>query len=389
MKRIFSAFGIQGASNRSFTSVMHTYAIIFGSVGCVTLALFLFSCSSIPLTQRISPLGEESALPPRYSIIFIIHGDGNYLYHDTRGYTHRADEVALARATKVAVRNPQAEVFIFHQRPRKHTLLFFPRRDGKMYFYRKGRLIAKESYWREQGPSRFAPEAALFHRFHAEEQPQLVRFFLYFGHQIPEFNSAGYGYDASYSDRTFTVHDLADGLKRLTRDSAKVDLIVLSTCFSGTPYTVAALAPIARTIVASPDNLHLSYFDLHPFERLDVGLRDGNVAEFAKNFARQAFDQLAEDIQTAIAVAVYDVDRVEGYVNSVDSVYNHDLTTLKGLKPLSVKHCDCTEDSAYVLPGMSEGVDVFYRPPRFGRSKHKQDHSGWECLKLLKKSIFY
>jgi hypothetical protein len=314
-------------------------------------------------------------------MIFIIHGDGDYLYHDTSGHAHRADEEALIGAIRVAVKNPQAEVFVFHQKPRKHTLLFFPRRDGKIYYYRHGRLLAEKSYRRNQGSSRFDPEVALYQRFHTEEKPQPMRMFLYFGHEIPEFD--GTGYDASYKNRTFTVEDLADVLKRFTYDSTKFDLIVLSTCFNGTPHTITALAPVARTIVASPENLHLSYFDLHPFEQLDVGLRNGNVAVFAKDFTRQAFDRLTEDIQTAITVAVYDVDRVQGYLHSVDSVYNQALTTLKGQKPGSFEHCDCAEDSAYVLPGMSEGVDVFYRPPRFGRSKHKQIHSGWECWRLL------
>ena len=103
-------------------------------------------------------------------------------------------------------------------------MLFFPRSDGTIYYYRYGRLIAKESYWRDQGQSRFDPEVGLFRRFHAEEHPQLVRLFLYFGHEIPEFNGAGY--DASYQDRTFSVHGLADGLKRITRDSKKIDLFV-------------------------------------------------------------------------------------------------------------------------------------------------------------------
>ncbi|MDW7679803.1 MAG: clostripain-related cysteine peptidase [bacterium] len=208
-----------------------------------------------------------------------------------------------------------------------------------------------------------------------------MRLFFYFGHEIPEFD--GLGYDASHPERTFMVHELADGLKRITRDSTKFDIIVLSTCFGGTPHTIGTLAPYARTIVASPDNLHLSYFDLHPFERLEVGLRDGDVAGFAKYFARQAFDRLTEDIQTAVTVAVYDVDRVQGYVHAVDSVYNHALATLKGQKLRSVEHYDCAEDSACVLPGMSDGVDVWYRPPRFGRSKHKQHHSGWECPRTV------
>ncbi|MBN1998685.1 hypothetical protein JW935_14085 [candidate division KSB1 bacterium] len=243
-------------------------------------------------------------------------------------------------------------------------------------------MLAQEFYWRDQGSSRFDPEVELYHRFCAGEPPRPVRIFFYFGHKIPEFASAGY--DASYSHQTFIVHELADGLKRFTRDFTKFDLIVLSTCFGGTPHTIAALAPYTQTIIASPGNLHLSYFDLHPFERLDVGLQDGEIAAFAKNFARQAFDQLTKDIQTAITVAVYDVERVQGYLNSVDGIYNHALTTLKRQTPGFFEHRDCAEDSAYVLPGMSEGLDVFYRSPRFGRTKNKQNHSGWECYRPLK-----
>ncbi len=361
---------------------MRPYSMLVGYISCMALVLFLFSCSSIPLTQRGIPPGGVSALPPHYSMVFIIHGDGDYLYHDPPGQVHRADEEAFVGATLVAEQNPQAEVFIFHRRHRRHALLFFPLRDGEFYYYRHGRLLAKESYWRDQGSSNFEPEVELLHRFRAEEQPQLVKLFFYFGHEIPEFD--GTGYDASYTHRAFTVHDLADGLKRISPDSTKFDLIVLSTCFNGTPYTIAALAPFAQTIVASPGNLHLSYFDPHPFERLDIGLQDGDMAAFSKKFAQQAFDRLTEDIQTAVTVAVYEVDRVQGFLQAVDSVYDHTLSTMKGQKQGSFEHCDCAEDSAYVLPGMSGGVDVFYRPPRFGRLRYKQNHSGWECWRLLK-----
>jgi hypothetical protein len=312
--------------------------------------------------------------------VCIIHGDGGYLFHDSGGNAYRADEEALAGAKKVAERNSQAEVFIFHEKSRRHFMIFFPRHDGEFYYYRNGRLLARESYWRDQGQSRFDTEVMLYHRFRTEGGLRPIRSFLYFGHEIPEIG--GQGYDASYQDKTFTIDDLVDCLKGCTRDSTKFDLVVLSTCFNGTPHTISALAPYARYIVASPGNLHLSYFDLQPFEALDVGLRDRDVSGFAKEFAHQAFNRLARDIQTEITVAVYDVDRVQGFVNSVDSVYDHALTILNEKAPKSIEHCDCAEDSTYVRPGMSEGIELFYRPARFGRSKHKPGHSGWECYKL-------
>jgi hypothetical protein len=369
---------------RSFMGTTQPLPMLLACIGCVVFMFILLSCSSAPPSLHETPLPKENRLPLRYSMIFIVHGDGDYLYHDPAGRAHRADEEALAGAIRVAERNPEAEVFIFHQKSRRHTLLFFPHRDGKFYFYRYGRMVAVEKYRRHQGPSRFDPELELYRRFRSGEPPAPVKLFLYFGHEIPE--SGGAGYDASESNRTFTVHDLAGGLEGFRSDSTKFDLIVLSTCYNGTPHTIAALAPYARTIVASPENLHLSYLDLEPFERLDVGLHDGETAAFAGRFARRAFDRLTEDVQTAVTVAVYDVERVRGYLHTIDSLYENALSSMKDQPPGSVEHFDCAEDSVYVLPGMSDGVDVFFHPPRFGRSKHKQHHSGWECQRIQRPS---
>jgi hypothetical protein len=360
------------------------HSMLFVSVCCAALAVLLSSCSADLPVQREAQQAEERALAATYSIVCVIHGDGDYLYHDTSGNEYKADEEALAGAKRVAQLNPHAEVFIFHQRPRRHFLLLFPLHDGEFYYYRNGRLIANESYWRDQEQSHFDPEVGLYRRFRADYQREMMSVFLYCGHEIPEVGGAGY--DASYPDRTFTVHDLAGGLKDFTRHSARFDLMVLSTCFGGTPHTIGALGSFARYIIASPDNLHLSYFDLRSLERLDLSFRDGDVPAFAKRFAHQAFDLLTRDLQTTVSVAVYDVDRVQEFLHSVHRVYDHTLTTLKEATPASmatIEHCDCADLPAYVLPTMNEGVDVFYRPARFGRSKHKQSHSGWECWREI------
>ncbi len=343
--------------------------------------LLLFSCGSPPHDQSEAPPGDPGAETPGYEVVFVIHGDGDYLFHDPEGNRHRADEEALAGAERAAMHNSQAEVFIFHEIHRRHRFFLFPRHDGEFYYYRYGKLLAQASYWRDRGKSRFDPEVDLYYRYHIAGQPQSKKLFLYFGHEIPEFDGANY--DASYRKRSFTVEDLADGLRRLTRDSTKFDLVVLSTCFNGTPHTVSALTPYARYIMASPGNLHLSYFDLRPFQALDSGLSDGNVSAFAKECARQSFNRLTTDIQTEITVAVYDVDQVQGYLSSVDSVYNQSLTGLKKDTRASKAHCDCAEDTAFVRPSMSEGVDMFFRSANFGRSAHKRTHSGWECWREL------
>ena len=359
--------------------------MLFVSFGCAVLTVFLSSCSTAPPIQREAQQSNDEVLVSKYSIVFVIHGDGDYFYHDTSGNEYEADEEALTDAKRVAQQNPNAEVFIFHQRPRQHFLLFFPLRDGEFYYYRNGRLIANEKYWRDQEQSNFDTEVELYRSFRADNEHEMVNIFLYYGHEIPEFDGAGY--DASYPDRTFTVYDLASGLKNFTRDSTRFDLMVLSTCFGGTPYTIGALGLFVRYIIASPDNLHLSYFDLHSLERLDLSLRDEDVSAFAKRFAQQAFDRLTRDIQTAVSVAVYNVDSVQEFLQAVQTVYENTLTTLKGephTSMVTIEHCDCADLPAYVLPTMSDGIDIFYRPAHFGRSKHKLNHSGWECWRVIR-----
>jgi hypothetical protein len=353
---------------------------IFLSVGCAVLIMFLSSCSAgVPIQQEFQKVGNDT-IAVKFSIVFIIHGDGDYLYHDTAGKEYIADEEALASAKRVAGKNPLAEVFIFHQKPVSHFLFFFPLRDGEFYYYKNGQLIANELYWRDQELSNLGTEIELYKSFRAESQPGRVNMFLYFGHEIPEFDGAGY--DASYPDRTFTVHDLASGIEGFTSDFTKFDLLILSTCYGGTPYTIGTLGPYARTIIASPGNLHLSYFDFNSLESLDLGLQDGDVTAFADRFARQSFERLTMDIQTAVTVAVYDIDSVQEYSQSVYTTYEKTLNTLNGETQAEVtthKHCDCADIPAYFLPTMNNGVNVFYRPALFGRSKNKQNHSGWEC----------
>lgn len=365
---------------RAAGDILCAMAVI--SVCPAMLAVLLLSCSPDSPVQRETQRAEEGMLTAPYSIVCVVHGDGDYLYHDTDGNAYSADEEALAEAQRVAERNPRAEVFIYHQRPRRRFLFLFPLRDGEFFYYRNGRLIANETYWRDQGQSHFDPELELYRRFRAACQNTVTNVFVYCGHEIPE--SGGAGYDASYPDRSFTVDDLASGLAGFTRDSTRFDLMVLSTCFGGTPYTVGTLGSFARYIIASPDNLHLSYFDLRSLERLDLRWPDADVPALATQFARQAFDRLTGDVQTSVSVAVYDVDRTQEFTRSVRGAYDRTLTTVKGETQgaiAAMDHCDCADLPAYVLPTISQGVVVFYRPAHFGRSKHKLHHSGWECWK--------
>jgi hypothetical protein len=349
-------------------------------IAFAAIALFLSSCSA-DLSTRYEPQSPTEQAP-RFSIVFVIHGDGDYLYHDTSGVECTADEESLAGARRIAERNPLAEVFIFHQIPRKHFLFFFPIHDGEFYYYRNGLLRATASYWRDQGESRFGPEADLYRSVVGSRRRAATRLFVYSGHEIPEW--AAPGYDASQPDRTFSVDDLAGALKAFTRDSVKFDLMILSTCFGGTPRSIGALAAYARFIIASPDNLHLSYFDLHPLERLDIGLGDGDLHAFARRIARQSFERLTRDVQTAVSVSVYDAEGVQEYLHSVRQIYDSTLSALRGeskTAPAAIERCDCAGIPSFLLPAMHKGVEVLYRPARFGRSRLVESHSGWECWK--------
>ncbi|MBE0644018.1 MAG: hypothetical protein IH600_08050 [Bacteroidetes bacterium] len=172
-------------------------------------------------------------------------------------------------------------------------------------------------------------------------------------------------------------------MARITRHSWKFDLVVLSTCFSGTPRTIAALTPYAQTIIASPDNLHLSYLDLQPFATVEKRLQSEDVRTFAREYAHWAFQRLSARVETAVTVAVYDIVRVQTYINSVDTSYRRTLTAFGGQFAGSIEYYDCAENPAYVLPGMNDGVYLYYRPARFGRTKNKREHSGWECSRYL------
>lgn len=349
---------------------------------CLVIVVILSACCSDLVITTESQQDFGSVFETKYSIIFVIHGDGDYLYHDSSGNEYLADEEALAQAERVAQQNPYAEVFIFHQRPRQYFLFFFPVRDGEFYYYRNGRLIKNELYWRDQEQSRLYPEVDLYRLFHKGDPHKEVGVFIYCGHEIPEFG--GLGYDESYPDRKFTVDDLARGLEALTSDSSRYDLTILSTCFGGTPYTIGKLGLYTRTIIASPDNLHLSYFDFLSLQRLDFSLQDGDMPAFAQRFARQSFDRLTTNIQTAVSIAVYDIESAQKFLNSVQNDYNNTLISLKGMTQANlaaIEHCDCADLPAYQISTMNNGVDVFFRPARFGRSKNKQNHSGWECWK--------
>jgi len=360
------------------------------------VAVLIASCAS---TLRVYEEALTKTASARYSVLFMIHGDANYVFHDTVGIAHFANEEALAKAHTVAQQNPEAEVFIFHDRPKSNAFLFFPQRDGDFFYYRNGRLAATHSYWRDEGVSRFATQAALYNQFSITGTPgttdtsnmsgadartsdSVVRMFVYFGHEIPEVE--GLHYDASYPDSTLTIKKFSKDFQVFTANTKPFDLGVLSTCFNGTPYSVSSFAPYTRYLIASPTNVHLSYFDMAPLEHLERSLSNSDVHNFARKVATHAFNKLSSDVQTVVSVVLYDIQAVEQYVTSVNDAYMSSLLAIQSAPTLTLAHCDCADQAPFASPLMKNGVEVLYRPAQFGRDANKLQHSGWACWKLSK-----
>ncbi|HLP15302.1 MAG TPA: hypothetical protein VK470_03525 [Bacteroidota bacterium] len=366
---------------RTRRKVFHIMGLYAG-MWCLLVGAVLLSCSSGDVASR-DVQGRESGAnaPLRYSFVYYIHGDGEYLYHDRHGVSVRADEVTVAEARRIAEQQASAEVFIFHAKPKRHTLFVFPKSDGEMFYYRNGRLAGHEEYRREVETAAFARESEFYRRYLGTDRETAARMFLYFGHEIPEFD--GEGYNASYEDRPFTVDTLAAWLRELTGGRRGFDCVVLSTCYNGTPHIVSSIAPYTRYIVASPDNLHLSYFSILSLGQLpDSATSDASIAALTTTFARSAFETLVQSVQTAVSVAVYDAVRVQPYLRSVGAAYERTLDAVHHLPETQRGRCDCAGIREFDLPDMATGVEILYRPPRFGQSKQTAGHSGWECWRI-------
>lgn len=353
---------------------------------CTTLLMFFNSCSFLNYYNSNNEYSGDEAATTKYSLVFVIHGDGEYLYHGSNGKKYASDNEILKKAQRIAKQNPEAEVFIFHQKPKKNRLFVFPIKDGEFYYYRNGKPITNNLYWRDQEKSYYDNEVELYEKNKVQVQNDVAKIFLYFGHEIPG-NSLP-GYDASYPERIFSITNFADGLNKFIQHSSKFDLIILSTCYGGTPYTIGKLTSYAKLIIASPENLHLSHFDILSLEHLEINYLKKDTHAFAVKFAYNAFERLSESVNTAVSIAVYDAARVSEYISSFNKYNDSNKISFEDnstANTLETERCDCFEIPNYRLPGISNGVNVFYRSPLFGRAKNKINHSGWECLKIIEK----
>lgn len=251
---------------------------------------------------------------PLFQLIYVIHGDASYSYHDPQGRRHYADQEAIAQAIEVAHAGLNAEIFIFHQKPAR-TRFFFPVKNGILFHFRFGEKVREETYLRYANGTSLGSEVALYRTYSASAP---VRILLYFGHEIPERD--GRGYSASYPSRNFSLAEFTRGLQEfaLTGNDASGSekpfaLLTLSSCKGGSPVTLGALGAFTDYILASPGDLHLSYMDTRAFMGIfpDPKLPFGKAEtrSLASEMARNSFDKLKEATQTEITVGLWEDGR--------------------------------------------------------------------------------
>jgi hypothetical protein len=332
------------------------------------LALLVGACRSVVPVPPPDAEGTASTAPLRQRLVVVVHGDAGYLYHTPDGTPHRADAETLREAFAAARAMPRAEVFVFHQRPHAPLLGLIPRDDGTLYHFRRGRLVRRTTY--DQRRARpFTAEAALL-REHRTPVPDSALFTaaLYYGHAVPE--RARPGYHRSRPEVPFGVEGLARGLGRL-RPAGPFDALVLSTCDGGTPPTLAALAPRARSVLAAPADLHLSFVDADLLSTV-AGTTDPQA--WTRRLADRAFERLTGRITTAVTLATYDVDRAAPTARRWARRVRPDTSTA----PTGARHVDCRR--ALDRPIDTAGVRVWDRPARFGPAADRPPHSGWGCV---------
>lgn len=361
---------------------------------CFYLILFLVSVSSFAC-RNVSRQDEDDLLKPdsiKYRIVYYIHGDGSYLYHDSQGGDIQADERMVQQAISVAEGLPNSEVFIFHQKPKEHFLFFFPLKDGEFYFFRNGKQVDNESYNSNPSLLNLDIEAAFFREnaAYVRDLPgRTVRnFFLYYGHEIPETD--GRGYNDSYPEKPFSIDNLAKALKLFESmpqiGDSKFDFLLLSTCYNGTPGVISRLSPYASFIMASPEYLHLSYISSDYLKKLPETIKNGDMHAYLKKFAENAFQNLKENTRTMITISLYDSEKVKNFLENNNFARDENLKpqeeeeTGSAARNSETAGCiDCSRLASFDLNAAKKGIDLYYSPPQFGKYKDKLTHSGWGC----------
>lgn len=310
-----------------------------------------------------------------YRVIYYIHGDSDYLFHDEEGGAKQADSVALKRALKTAATAESGEVFIFHHNSESKFLGLFPRRNNRLYYYKNGELINEVKYRPEEKDEEFlTSESNLFSSYKLSEDTEVKRnFFLFFGHEIP--SGPDQTYHSSFPEISVSTASFSDGLMHFNSAGEKFDLTVLSTCSNGSPEIAKKLSPVTNILLASPQNLHLSHIRPEKLSILELN-PVAPAAEIAEAIAEDTYRELSSSVQTVITLSVYRLDDIQGYLNELTTIVTEYTETNQ---PNEYRdNTDCAFLGLYAGE-FKEGVTVYYRAPAFGRESGRSTHSGWGC----------
>lgn len=341
---------------------------------CFLFLAMITACS----TTHLPVLNKTNQKPINYTIVYLIHGDANYLYHTPQGQPRQADKKVLREAKWLGEHAENGEVFIYHLKQETKILFFFPRKDRTFLYYRNGELVYEKKYSPDSKKQVFNLETKLYHYFH---QPMTAdssfkKVLLYFGHEVPV--KTGTHYFRSRPDALFSTALFAEGVSRFIEPgAAKFDLTVLSTCDNGTPLMVHALAPFTNYILASPLNLHLSHIYTKKMHLLE---EPGEISteKLAVEMADDTYSRLSGFLQTVISFSLYNVNKVEAYLPEMATCYKGYLERQDDLTP-SAENVDCSNLPFFNPKKARKGVRVWYKPPQFGREAGDKYFSGWGC----------
>jgi hypothetical protein len=355
--------------NNSFIRIT-LLAISFGFIGC----------SHTSELSRVSHSNE--LIHVDYSVIYYIHADSDYLYHDSDGKPVRGNSNVLATAFEVAEAARSGEIFIYYQRPERKLLGLLPRRSSRFYYFRNGQLISQVKYRHPKKKEAFLATAGqLMNQYRVRNlDDDHQNYFLYFGHEIPL--DRGRGYHRSLPGIEVNTVSFVRGIQNfLLTDEDRLDLVVLSTCNNGTPAMAEVLMPFTDAMLASPQNLHLSHFDSGSMAQLE---KEPGISSLQLGYlmAEQTYQRLEATVQTTITLALYDLNDIRTYIKTLTS-----LTASNKVSDQSVQFQDNVDCAELLFPDSSSyrnGVETWYKPARFGRQSGQFTHSGWGCKPVEK-----
>lgn len=350
--------------------------------------VYVTCCIMVPGFYGCSHTAEIAIKPPpdkavnvEYSVIYYIHADADYLFHDSDGVPVRANSQVLETALDVAEQALSGEVFIFYQRPEKKTAGLFPRRSSQFFHFTNGKETSRVRYRHPVKNEAFLTTEAQLYKQYRNYSPDGIQqnYFLYFGHEIP--NDEGKNYHRTLPDLQVNTESFAAGIQHfLLTDDQRFNLVVISACNNGNPAIAEHLMPFTDYLLASPQNLHLSHIDSDSISLLE-GNPEASPRQVAYSMAGQTFQRQTAVLQTEFTLALYDFEYLQEYLSELYT-QTSEYDVLRGSNHF-LENIDCAQFSFFDAEKYKQGVETWYKPARFGRQAAANTHSGWGCKPLL------